>query len=371
MYKKNILIGIFKNNKNKAIEYLNELKNLLTIFNGKVLKFFLQRRFKPNNTTFVGKGFLTKIILIYIQNKSIDTVIFDDELSLSQIRNLESILKCNITDRTKLILDIFSYRAKTYYSKIQVKLAKYEYLLPRLKNMWTHLNRQKGGIGLRGPGEKEIETDRRLLRVSIKTLKNKLKKINQQIFIQRKNRKNYITIALVGYTNVGKTTIINKITNKKLLTENKLFTTLDTKVNKFYFKNKKFLLVDTIGFLRKIPTKLIESFKSSILEIQNSNLILHVIDISSNFIEDKFLFVTNFLFNELDLFNKNIILVFNKIDKINNFKISFLKKILNIKIINDKYLIYKNKKILFICISTKYINTLLKLKMLIYNSTLN
>ncbi|MDH3005120.1 MAG: GTPase HflX, partial [Candidatus Shikimatogenerans sp. JK-2022] len=266
MYNKNILIGIFKNNKNKAIEYLNELKYLLEIFNGIVYKKFLQRRFKPNNLTFVGKGFLDKIN-IYIKKNFIDTVIFDDELSLSQIKNIENKLKCTISDRTKLILDIFSYRAKTYYAKIQVKLAKYEYLLPRLKHMWSHLKRQKGGIGLRGPGEKEIETDRRLIRNTIIFLKKKLKKINNEILIQRKNRINKISISLVGYTNVGKTTIINKITNKKLLTENKLFTTLDTNINKFFFKNKKFLLVDSIGFLRKIPSKLNQSFKSTILEL--------------------------------------------------------------------------------------------------------
>ncbi|WGH25241.1 MAG: GTPase HflX [Candidatus Shikimatogenerans bostrichidophilus] len=369
MYNKNILIGIFKNNKNKSIEYLNELNNLLSLFKGIVYKTFLQRRLKPNNLTFVGKGYLDKIS-IYVKKKFIDTVIFDDELSLSQYNNIEKKLKCFISDRTKLILDIFSYRAKTSYAKIQVKLAKYQYLLPRLKNMWSHLERQKGGIGLRGPGEKEIETDRRLIRQKIINLKKKLKKINNQIFIQRKNRINQISLSLVGYTNVGKTTIINKITKQKLFTDNKLFTTLDTNVNKFYFKNKKFLLIDTIGFLRKIPTKLIESFKSSIIEIQNSDIILHIIDISTTFILDKFLYVTNFLFNELKVYNKNIIIVFNKIDKIKNFNIFFIKKIFGIKIFKNKYLIYKKKRMIYICISTKNRNYILKLKSLIYNVTL-
>ncbi|WGH25434.1 MAG: GTPase HflX [Candidatus Shikimatogenerans bostrichidophilus] len=369
MYNKNILIGIFKTNKNQSIEYLNELNNLLKIFKGIVYKTFLQRRFKPNNLTFVGKGYLDKIS-IYVKKNLIDTVIFDDELSLSQINNIEKKLKCFISDRTKLILDIFSYRAKTSYAKIQVKLAKYQYLLPRLKHMWSHLERQKGGIGLRGPGEKEIETDRRLIRQTIINLKKKLKKINNQIFIQRKNRKNKISLSLVGYTNVGKTTIINKITKQKLFTENKYFTTLDTNVNKFYFKNKKFLLIDTIGFLRKIPTKLIESFKSSIIEIQNSDIILHIIDISTTFILDKFLYVTNFLFNELNVYNKNIIIVFNKIDKIKNFNKLLIKKNFGIKIFKNKYLIYKNKKMIYICISTKNRKDILKFKRLIYNVTL-
>ncbi|MDH3004290.1 MAG: GTPase HflX [Candidatus Shikimatogenerans sp. JK-2022] len=367
MYNNNILIGIFKNNKKESIEYLNELKNLLKIFNGKVYKKFLQRKIKPNNLTFVGKGFLNKILKYINKKKNIDTVIFDDELSLNQIKNIENKLKCNITDRTKLILDIFSYKARTYYAKIQVKLAQYEYLLPRLKHMWSHLKRQKGGIGLRGPGEKEIETDRRLIRTTIKNLKNKLKKINKQIIIQRNNRINYISIALVGYTNVGKSTIINKITNKNLLTENKFFSTLDTKVTNFFIKKKKILLVDTIGFLRKIPTKLIESFKSSILEIKKSNIILHIIDISSNFILEKFIYVTNFLLHELSIYNKDIIIVFNKIDKFKKFNLSLLKKKFDVLFLNNKYFIYKNIKYFYICISTKNIKDISRLKMLIYN----
>ncbi|WGH25800.1 MAG: GTPase HflX [Candidatus Shikimatogenerans bostrichidophilus] len=380
MYNKNVLIGLFnkKKNKKKSIEYLNELKILLKIFNGSVKKKFLQKRFKPNNLTFVGKGFLEKIS-IYVNNNFIDTVIFDDELSLSQIKNIEKKINCVVTDRTKLILDIFSYRAKTYYAKMQVKLAKYEYLLPRLKHMWGHLKRQKGGIGLRGPGEKEIETDRRLLRTSIKILKKKLKKVNNQILIQRKNRQNKTSISLVGYTNVGKTSIINQLTKKNLLIENKFFTTLDTNVNKFYFKGKNFFLVDTIGFLRKIPTKLIESFKSSILEIKESNILLHIVDITSNFFLDKFLYVINFLF-ELNVINKKIITVFNKIDKIKNFNFNFIKNLCKNKniIINKKniiFILYKKKKIykkksLFICISTKKKKKILKLKKIIYNESL-
>ncbi|WGH24880.1 MAG: GTPase HflX [Candidatus Shikimatogenerans bostrichidophilus] len=370
MYNNNILIGIYNNNKDQAIEYLNELENLLLIFKGKVYKKLLQKRFKKNNLTFVGKGYLEKI-LIYVKKYSIDTVIFDDELTLSQIKNIEKKIKCYISDRTKLILDIFSYRAKTSYAKMQVKLANYEYLLPRLKHMWDHLERQKGGIGLRGPGEKEIETDRRLIRNKIKKLKDKLKKVNNQILIQRKKRINNVIISLVGYTNVGKTTIINKLTKKKLLTENKYFTTLDAKVNKIYINNKKILLVDTIGFLRKIPTKLIESFKSSIIEIENSNIILHIIDISSKFIKEKFIYITNFLLNELKLYNKKIFVVFNKIDKIKNFNYFFIENKIKIKILNNKYIIYNNKKIEFIIISSKNKNDIKELKNFIYNRVYN
>ncbi|WGH24696.1 MAG: GTPase HflX [Candidatus Shikimatogenerans bostrichidophilus] len=370
MYINNIIIGIFKNNKNKAIEYLNELENLLLIFKGKVYKKFLQRRFKVNNLTYVGKGFLKKISL-YIKKHTIDTVVFDDELSLSQIKNIEKTIKCNISDRTKLILDIFSNKAKTSYAKLQVKLANYQYILPRLKHMWSHLERQRGGIGLRGPGEKEIETDRRLIRNKILNLKKKLKKIKNQIIIQRKRRINNIIISLVGYTNVGKTTIINKLTNKNFLTENKYFTTLDAKINKIYINKKKILLVDTIGFLRKIPTKLIESFKSSIIEIKNSNIILHVIDISSNFIKDKFFYVTNFLLYELKLYSKKIIIIFNKIDKLKNFSNKLIEEKINIKVFNNNYIIYNNKKFHFITISSKNKYNIKQLKEFIYNITLN
>ncbi|MDH3004886.1 MAG: GTPase HflX [Candidatus Shikimatogenerans sp. JK-2022] len=369
MYYKNILIGIYKKKKQKkeANEYLKELKNLLKIFNGKVKKKFLQKKNKPNNLTFVGKGFLEKIFL-YVKKNLIDTAIFDDELSLSQIKNIEKKLKCIIIDRTKLILDIFAYRARTFYSKIQVKLANYIYLLPRLKHMWSHLKRQKGGIGLRGPGEKEIETDKRLIKKHIIILKKKLKNIKNQILIQRKNRKNLISIALIGYTNVGKTTIINKITKKKLLTENKLFTTLDTKANKFFYKKKKFILIDTIGFLRKIPTKLIESFKSSIIEIKNANILLHIIDLSSNFIFEKFKYITNFLF-ELNVLNKKIILIFNKIDKIKNYNIDYLKNFFNKNFLQKKKIIYKNKKYNFLSISSKNNKDIKKLKEIIFKET--
>ncbi|MDH3004700.1 MAG: GTPase HflX [Candidatus Shikimatogenerans sp. JK-2022] len=369
MYKKNILIGIFKNNKNKALEYLNELKNLLKVFNGKVIKKFLQKKNKKNNLTYVGKGFLEKINK-YIIKKRIDTVIFDDELSLKQIKNIENKLKCFITDRTKLVLDIFTYRANSSYSKIQIKLAQYEYLLPRLKHMWMHLKRQKGGIGERGPGEKEIETDKRLIKKKIVIFKKKLQKINKQILIQRNNRKNKILISLVGYTNVGKTTILNKISNKNLLTGNQLFTTLDSNVNNFFFKKKKFLIVDTIGLLRKIPTKLIEYFKSSILEIKESNLIINIVDIHSKSILYNLFYVLNFLFDELNLFKKKILIVFNKIDKIKNFNLLFLKKKLG-KILKKKYLIYKNKKIRYICITTKKKRDIILLKKTIYNELFN
>ncbi|WGH25522.1 MAG: GTPase HflX [Candidatus Shikimatogenerans bostrichidophilus] len=371
MYNKNILIGIYKTKKKKKkieIEYIKELKYLLKIFNGRVVKVFLQKRFKQNKLTFVGKGLIEKISL-FIKKKKVDTVIFDEELSLTQINNIEKKLKCIIADRHKLILDIFSYRAKTSYSKIQVKLAQYKYLLPRLKHMWSHLKRQKGGIGMRGPGEKEIETDKRIIKKKIYTLTKKLDKIKKQIIIQRNNRENFISISLVGYTNVGKTTIINNITKKKLLVENKLFTTLDTNVNKFFFKNKKFLIIDTIGFLRKIPTNLIKSFKSSIIEIQNSDIIIHVIDVSSSYILDKFFFVNNYLL-ELNVFKKKILIIFNKIDKIKNFNKNYLKKIFYNNFLNNKYLKFKNYLIKFICISSKNKKNIFKLKEFIYNESL-
>ncbi|WOX79442.1 GTPase HflX [Candidatus Shikimatogenerans bostrichidophilus] len=343
MYNKNILIGVFKNYKKNSVEYLNELENLLKVFNGKVKKKFLQRRLKPHNLTYVGKGFLKKVAL-YVKENLIDTVIFDDELTLSQIKNIEKEIKCIISDRTKLILDIFFYKAKTSYSKMQIKLGQYEYLLPRLTHMWSHLKRQKGGIGLRGPGEKEIETDRRLIKKSILILKRKINKLNYQLLIQRKRRKNKLSISLIGYTNVGKSTIISKLTNNQLVIDNKYFTTLDTKVNNYYFKNKKYLMVDTIGFIRKIPTTLIESFKSTLLEIKYSDLILHIVDISSNFVIEKILYIMNFLL-KLKLINKNIIIVFNKIDKIKNFNLLYIKKLFKSK---NKYLLFKNNYIYYI-----------------------
>ncbi|WGH26689.1 MAG: GTPase HflX [Candidatus Shikimatogenerans bostrichidophilus] len=378
IYNKNIIIiGLFKkkNKKKKSIEYLNELENLLKIFNSKVKKKFLQKRFKPHNLTYVGKGFLKKIF-IYIKKKKINTVIFDDELSLSQIKNIENKLKCFISDRTKLILDIFTFKAKTYYSKIQVKLAQYKYLLPRLKHMWKHLKRQKGGIGLRGPGEKEIETDKRLINKSIFFLKKKLKKLKNQILIQRKRRNNIINITLIGYTNVGKSTIISKLTNTNLIINNNYFTTLDTKVNFFIFKKKKFIIIDTIGLIRKIPTQLIESFRSTILELKNSNIILYILDITSNNIIDILIYKVKFLL-KLKIIKKKKIIIFNKIDKIKNFNIKYIKNIFfknNFFYFKKKKIIFfykKNKKIYFkkinyIYITTKKKEDIIKLKKKIY-----
>ncbi|WGH26158.1 MAG: GTPase HflX [Candidatus Shikimatogenerans bostrichidophilus] len=379
MYNNNILIGLYKKKKDKIknIEYLNELEKLLKIFNGKVKKKILQRRFNPNNLTYIGKGLLKKIS-IYVNKNFIDTIIFDDELSFSQIKNIEKIINCIITDRTKLILDIFFYKAKSYYSKLQIKLAQYRYLLPRLKNMWMHLKKQKGGIGQRGPGEKEIETDKRLIKRSIFFLNKKLKKFKNQLIIQSKNRINIIKISLIGYTNVGKTTIINNLIDKNLLVDNNLFTTLDTNVNKFYIKKKKFIIIDTIGFIKKIPTQLIESFKSTILEIKNSNIILHIIDITSKFLIDKILFIINFL-KKLNIINKIIIIVFNKIDKIKKFNINKIKNLFlknkNIFInIKKKYIyyFYKKKKIKnkFILMSNKNKIYIKNLKKNIYNEYL-
>ncbi|BDT61627.1 MAG: hypothetical protein RDO_1550 [Flavobacteriales endosymbiont of Rhyzopertha dominica] len=346
MYKNNILIGIFKNNINKInnLYYLNELKNLLKVFKGKVINKFLQKRIKPHRLTYVGKGFLKNISEYILNNKNIDTVIFDDELSLSQIKNIEKYIKCNISDRTKLILDIFYYKAKTFNAKLQIKLAQYEYLLPRLKHMWKHLERQKGGIGMRGPGEKEIETDKRRIKNSILKIKKKLKKINNNIIIKRNNRRNKISISVIGYTNVGKSTIINDFIKKKLLVENKYFTTLDTNVNYYYYNNNKFIIIDTIGFIRKIPTTLIESFKSTLLEIKKSDIIIHIIDISSINIVDKYLYIMNFLI-KLKIINKKIITIINKIDKIKNNNI---KKYIISNIYKNKILKIKNNKIYYI-----------------------
>ena len=314
-----VLIGIItqQQNEEKSNEYLDELEFLTFTAGGKVVKRFTQKLEYPNPKTFVGTGKLDEI-KTFIDNKKIQTVIFDDELMPSQLRNIEKILECKILDRTNLILDIFAQRAQTSYARTQVELAQCQYLLPRLTRMWTHLERQKGGIGLRGPGETEIETDRRIIRDKISLLKKKLKAIDKQMAVQRKNRGKMVRVALIGYTNVGKSTLMNVISKSDVFAENKLFATLDTTVRKVVIKNIPFLLTDTVGFIRKLPTQLIESFKSTLDEVREADLLLHVVDISHSNFEDHIDSVNNILDEitpENEKITKPILMIFNKIDK--------------------------------------------------------
>ena len=303
----------------ESSEYLTELDFLTHTAGGKVCKVFQQKINKINPKTFLGKGKILEIGT-FIVNHSIDTAIFDDELSPSQQKNLEQILNCKIIDRTNLILSIFALRAKTAISKIQVELAQYQYLLPRLTNLWTHLSKQKGGIGMRGPGEKEIETDRRIIRQQISLLKKKLIKIDRQMTTQRKGRDRLIRVSLVGYTNAGKSTIMNLLSKSNVFAENKLFATLDTTVRKVVIENLPFLLSDTVGFIRKLPTQLVQSFKSTLDELHESDLLIHVIDISNPHFEKHIQSVKKTL-KEINCVGKKELVVFNKID---NFK--YIKK---------------------------------------------
>ncbi|MCK5637534.1 MAG: GTPase HflX, partial [Flavobacteriaceae bacterium] len=313
-----ILIGVItqEQDEEKSKEYLDELEFLTFTAGGKVVKRFTQKLEYPNPKTFVGTGKLDEV-KNYIDNNNIQTVIFDDELMPSQLRNIEKLLECKVLDRTNLILDIFAQRAQTSYARTQVELAQCQYLLPRLTRMWTHLERQKGGIGLRGPGETEIETDRRIIRDKISLLKKKLKAIDKQMAVQRKNRGKMVRVALVGYTNVGKSTLMNVISKSDVFAENKLFATLDTTVRKVVIKNIPFLLTDTVGFIRKLPTQLVESFKSTLDEVREADLLLHVVDISHDSFEDHIASVNSILAEispEKEKFDKPIIMVFNKID---------------------------------------------------------
>ncbi|MGB0166223.1 MAG: GTPase HflX, partial [Luteibaculum sp.] len=278
-----------------------------------VAKRFSQKLEKPNNKTFVGSGRLQEIV-DYVKEKEIELVIFDDELTPSQLRNLERAFNMRVLDRTNLILDIFAQRAQTSYARTQVELAQYEYLLPRLTRMWTHLERQKGGIGLRGPGETQIETDRRIMRDKIALLKSKLEKIDKQMAVQRGNRGALVRVALVGYTNVGKSTIMNLLGKSDVLAENKLFATLDTTVRKIVIENLPFLLSDTVGFIRKLPTQLVESFKSTLDEVREADILIHVLDISHENFEEHF-DVVNQTLADIKASNKPTLVVFNKIDQ--------------------------------------------------------
>ena len=309
-----VLIGVITQDqdKDKSKEYLDELEFLTTTAGGTVVKRFTQNLDTPNPKTFLGSG-KTKEVLDFILTEKIQTVIFDDELSPAQERNISKIFNCKILDRTNLILDIFAQRATTSYARTQVELAQCQYLLPRLKGMWTHLERQKGGIGMRGPGETEIETDRRIVRDKISLLKKKIKSIDKQMHVQRGNRGKMIRVALVGYTNVGKSTLMNVLSKSKVFAEDKLFATLDTTVRKVVVKNLPFLMSDTVGFIRKLPTQLIESFKSTLDEVREADLLIHVVDIShSNF--EEHVESVNKILEEIKSSDKPTIMVFNKID---------------------------------------------------------
>lgn len=314
-YEKAILVGIItqEQREDKSNEYLDELEFLANTAGAEVLKRFQQKVEQPNPKTFIGSGKLSEVREFVLKN-DIDTIIFDDELTPAQLKNLEKILEHKIIDRTGLILDIFAQRAQTSYARTQVELAQYEYLLPRLTRMWTHLERQRGGIGMRGPGETEIETDRRIIRDRITLLKKKLQAIDKQMATQRSNRGKMVRVALVGYTNVGKSTLMNVLSKSEVFAENKLFATLDTTVRKVVVKNLPFLLTDTVGFIRKLPTQLVESFKSTLDEVREADLLLHVVDISHESFEDHVTSVNQIL-TEIESAHKPTLMVFNKIDQ--------------------------------------------------------
>ncbi|MBG7629832.1 MAG: GTPase HflX [Bacteroidetes bacterium] len=309
-----VLIGVVTQHQNEeqSNEYLDELEFLTLTAGGVTVKRFTQKLEMPHPKTFIGTGKLEEV-RAYMDVHKIETAIFDDELSSSQLRNIEKVLDCKVLDRTNLILDIFAKRAQTSYARTQVELAQCQYLLPRLTRLWTHLERQKGGIGLRGPGETEIETDRRIIRDKIVLLKSKLKAIDKQMAVQRKNRGKMVRVALVGYTNVGKSTLMNVVSKSDVFAENKLFATLDTTVRKVVIKNIPFLLTDTVGFIRKLPTQLVESFKSTLDEVREADLLLHVVDISHSNFQDHIDSVNKIL-AEIKSADKPTLMVFNKID---------------------------------------------------------
>ena len=317
-FENTVLVGVTNSSQDefKLNEYLEELEFLTRTAGGTVVKKFKQKLVNPNPKFFIGKGKIEDIRK-FINNNKVSMIVFDDELSPTQQANIERFLKCKILDRTALILDIFAQRAKTSYAKTQVELAQYEYLLPRLKGLWTHLERQRGGIGMRGPGETEIETDRRIVRDKISLLKKKLTVIDKQMKVQRGNSGSLVKVALVGYTNVGKSTIMNLISKTNVFAEDKLFATLDTTVRKVVINTLPFLLTDTVGFIRKLPTQLIESFKSTLQEVKDADILLHVVDISHISFEQHIASVNKIL-HEINCHNKYTLMVFNKIDNYNN-----------------------------------------------------
>ena len=320
-FEKTAIVGLITQNQSeeKLNEYLDELEFLTFTAGGEVVKRFSQKTDKPHPKTFVGTGKLEEI-KTYIKEHGIDSVIFDDELTPSQQKNITRELDCKVLDRTNLILDIFAQRAETSYARTQVELAQCIYLLPRLTGMWTHLERQRGGIGMRGPGETEIETDRRIVRDRISLLKEKIKVIDKQMSTQRSNRGAMVRVALVGYTNVGKSTLMNAVGKSEVFVENKLFATLDTTVRKTVIKNLPFLLSDTVGFIRKLPTQLVDSFKSTLDEVREADLLLHVVDISHPEFEDHIAAVNKILL-DIKSADKPTIMVFNKIDAYKYVKI--------------------------------------------------
>ena len=322
-FEKTVIVGIVtqKQNEEKLKEYLDELEFLTFTAGGQVVKRFFQKMERPNPKTFLGTGKMDEIA-IYVKENDISTVIFDDELSPSQQKNISKIIVCKVLDRTNLILDIFAQRAETSYARTQVELAQCIYILPRLSGMWTHLERQKGGIGMRGPGETEIETDRRIVRDRIALLKEKIKVIDKQMSVQRGNRGAMVRVALVGYTNVGKSTLMNAVGKSDVFVENKLFATLDTTVRKVVIKNLPFLLSDTVGFIRKLPTQLVDSFKSTLDEVREADLLLHVVDISHPDFEDHIESVNQTLL-DIKSNDKPTIMVFNKIDAYQHLTIDF------------------------------------------------
>ncbi|MFW5757403.1 MAG: GTPase HflX [Bacteroidota bacterium] len=311
-----VLVGAITGKQSEEIvkEYLDELAFLVDTAGGVVVKRFTQKLDKPDKTTFVGKGKMEEIAS-YIKEHEIDILIFDDELSPSQQRNVERTVKCRVLDRSNLILDIFALRARTAHARTQVELAQYQYLLPRLAGMWTHLERQKGGIGMKGPGEREIETDRRIVRDRIALLKKKLQQIDKQKATQRSNRGNLVRVALVGYTNAGKSTIMNMLSKSTVFAEDKLFATLDTTVRKVVIETLPFLLSDTVGFIRKLPHHLIESFKSTLDEVREADILLHVVDISHPNFEEQIRVVNDTLHEILEGEQRETVMVFNKIDQ--------------------------------------------------------
>lgn len=315
---KAILVGVINQyqSQEEVEDYLRELAFLTETAGATPAEWFLQRIETPNPKTYIGTGKLAEI-KEYVSQHNIDMAIFDDELSASQFRNIERLIGCRVIDRTNLILDIFARRAKTSHARTQVELAQYQYLLPRLTGLWTHLERQRGGIGLRGPGETEIETDRRIVRDKIAKLQQKLEKIDKQKITQRKNRGKMVRVSLVGYTNVGKSTIMNLLSKTDLLSENKLFATLDTTVRKVIIGNLPFLLSDTVGFIRKLPHQLVESFKSTLDEVRESDILLHVVDISHPGFEEQ-INIVNQTLHEMNANHKPVYLVFNKTDLYNH-----------------------------------------------------
>jgi len=368
---KAILIGLInKKQDQKCInEYLDELEFLIDTAGGEPGKRFIQALDIPDSRTYIGSGKLDEI-KEYVDASQIDVAVFDDELTPSQIRNIENVLQCKVLDRTTLILDIFARRAHTAEARTQVELAQYQYLLPRLTRMWTHLTKQRGGMGMRGPGEKEIETDRRIIRKKISLLKEKLETIDKQRTTQRSKRADLIRVALVGYTNVGKSTIMNLLSKSDVFAENKLFATLDTTVRKVVFENLPFLLTDTIGFIRKLPHGLIKSFKSTLDEVREADILLHVVDISHSNFEEQIEVVKQTLL-EISVSEKPTIVVFNKIDvyKYEEIQSGDLPsedvKISNLNDLKKTWMSKINAPALFISAKTK--QNVDELKNLLYN----